>query len=68
MGTKLGFKGALMERPCDFLKDYLGLDCCPNYGSSDCPITMKTHDECGITKEYLLEILSYFGGYYSKKH
>lgn len=49
-----------MNRPCDFLINAHGLSCCPNYGSSDCPITMNTYEQCDITREYLLEILSYF--------
>ena len=47
-----------MNRVCDFLKDSYGFSCCPNYGSSDCPITMKTDNQCNITEAYLLEILS----------
>lgn len=53
-------RGANMNRPCDFMKDSIGLDCCPNYGSSDCPITMKEDKQCCVTKEYLIEILMYW--------
>ncbi len=49
-----------MNRPCDFLKDNFDLGCCPNYGSSDCPITMKENGQCNVTKEYLLEIMKYW--------
>ena len=49
-----------MNRPCDFMKDSVGLDCCPNYGSSDCPITMKEDKQCCVTKEYLLDILKHW--------
>ena len=48
------------EHPCDFLKDNYGLDCCPNYGSSDCPITMGEHRQCDTSKEYLMEIMHYW--------
>jgi hypothetical protein len=55
-----GMLGISMNRPCDFLKNNFDLECCPNYGSSDCPITMKEDKECSITKEYLLEIMKYW--------
>ena len=47
-----------MNRVCDFLKESYGLDCCPNYGSSDCPVTMGKDNQCNVTEEYLLKILS----------
>lgn len=43
----------MIDRPCDNLKE---LDDCPNYGSSDCPITMKDDRDCRVTKEWLQEI------------
>lgn len=46
--------------PCHFLKDNYGLDCCPNYGSSDCPITMSEHRQCDTSEEYLMEIMRYW--------
>ena len=47
-----------MNRVCDFLKDSYGFSCCPNYGNSDCPITMGKDKECNITEKFLLEMLN----------
>lgn len=50
------------KRPCDFLKEsvYYDLGDCCDYGSSDCPITMKQPDiECRMTEPELRDITSW---------
>ena len=50
-----------IEQPCYFLKRNFDLGYCPNYGSSDCPITMHENEKCYLSKEYLIDILQYSG-------
>lgn len=51
-----------MDRPCDFLlNNYSTFEIgdCPNYGSSDCPITMELQIPCSIAVDKLVTLLRY---------